>query len=100
MKNLFKSTLIILLISLGFTSCRNTETDDKDQAEVERMLNDPDNKVEIKDGGEKIKIETPEGDEIKIKKDGDEYKKKVDRKNGQESKLKVDGDEVKFKTDN
>ena len=37
-----------------------------------------DNKVEVKDGGDKVKIETPEGDEIKIKKDDGEYKKKVE----------------------
>ncbi len=100
MKYLFKSSLFILALSLGFVSCRNTETRDEEKTEVQRMMEDPNNKVEVKDGGEKIKIETPAGDEIKIKKDDGEYKKKVDRANGSESKVKIDDGEVKVKTDN
>ncbi len=99
MKYLFKSSLLILALSVGFVSCRNEE-DDKDKTEVERMMEDPDNKVEVKDGGDKVKIETPEGDEIKIKKDDGEYKKKVDRADGSELKVKIDDGEVKVKTDN
>lgn len=100
MKNLFKSSLLILALSIGFVSCRNTDNEDKEKTEVERMMDDPDNKVKVKEGGDKIKIETPEGDEIKIKKDDGEYKKKVDRADGSESKVKVDDGEVKVKTDN
>ena len=99
MKYLFKTGLFILALSIGFISCRDTEKEDE-KSEVQKLMEDPDNKVEVKDGGDKIKIETAEGDEIKIKKDGDEYKKKVDRADGSESKLKIDGDEVKKKTDN
>ncbi|MCH4822813.1 hypothetical protein ML462_06475 [Gramella lutea] len=99
MKYLFKSVLLLLVLSLGFVACRNTEKDEE-KTEVQKMMEDPDNKVEVKDGGDKIKIETPKGDEVKIKKDGDEYKKKVDRADGSESKVKIDGDEVKVKTDN
>jgi len=98
MKYLLKNSLFILALSLTLVSCRNTEEDEK--TEVERMMEDPDNKVEVKDGGDKVKIETPEGDEIKIKKDDGEYKKKVDRADGSESKVKIDDGEVKVKTDN
>jgi|GEM_PF-2699858 len=99
MKYLFKGSLLILAFSLSLVSCRNEE-DDKEKTEVERLMEDPDNKVEVKDGGDKIKIETAEGDEIKIKKDDGEYKKKVDRADGSESKVKIDDGEVKVKTDN
>ncbi|CAL65962.1 hypothetical protein [Christiangramia forsetii] len=99
MKYLFKGSLLILALSVSFVSCRNVE-DDEDKTEVERLMDDPDNKVEVKDGGDKIKIETAEGDEIKIKKDDGEYKKKVDRADGSESKVKIDDGEVKVKTDN
>lgn len=100
MKYLIKSSLFFLVLSLGFVSCRNAENEENEKSEVQTMLDDPDNKVEVKDGGNKIKIETPEGDEIKIKKDDGEYKKKVDRADGSESKVKIDNGEVKVKTDN
>ncbi len=100
MKYFFKGSMFLLVLSLGFVSCRNSEKEDAEKSEVQLMMEDPDNKVEIKDGGDKIKIETPEGDEIKIKKDDGEYKKKVDRADGSESKVKVDDGEVKVKTDN
>lgn len=100
MKYLFKSSLILLVMSLGLVSCRNSENENEEKSEVQRLMEDPDNKIEVKDGGDKIKIETPEGDEIKIKKDDGEYKKKVDRADGSESKVKIDDGEVKVKTDN
>jgi hypothetical protein len=101
MKYLFKTSLLLLVFSLGFTSCRKDNSENEgEKSEVERMIQDPNNKVEVKDGGDKIKIETPAGDEIKIKKDDGEYKKKVDRADGSESKVKIDGNEVKVKTDN
>ncbi|WP_300436281.1 hypothetical protein [Christiangramia sp.] len=100
MKYLFKSSFLILVLSLVFTSCRNTDNEDDKKTEVERLMEDPNNKVEVKDGGDKVKIETPEGDEIKIKKDDGEYKKKIDRADGTESKVKIDDGEVKVKTDN
>lgn len=98
MKHLFKICLILAV--LGLVSCRDSENEDKEKSEVERMMEDPDNKVEVKDGGDKIKIETPEGDEIKIKKEDGEYKKKVERADGSESKTKIEDGEVKVKTDN
>ncbi len=100
MRNLFKCSLFIFAFSLGFVSCRNTDNDNDEKSEVERMMEDPNNKVEVKDGGDKIKIETPEGTEVKIKKDDGEYKEKIDRADGSESKVKVDDGEVKVKTDN
>lgn len=100
MRNLFKCSLFIFALSLGFVSCRNTDNDNDEKSEVERMMEDPDNKVEVKDGGDKIKIETPEGTEVKIKKDDGEYKEKIDRADGSESKVKADDGEVKVKTDN
>ncbi|GAA4321614.1 hypothetical protein GCM10023115_49300 [Pontixanthobacter gangjinensis] len=100
MKYLLKNSLILLALISGLVSCRNTDNDNEEKSEVQRMMEDPDNKVEVKDDGDKIKIETPEGDEIKIKKDDGEYKKKVDRADGSESKIKVDDGEVKVKTDN
>ncbi|MUP47215.1 hypothetical protein E0K83_15855 [Gramella sp. BOM4] len=100
MKNLFVNALLVLSISIGLTSCRNAEAEEDESSEIEQLMNDPENEVEIKDNGDKIKIETPEGTEVKIKKDGDEYKQKIDRADGSESKVKVDGDEVKVKTDN
>ncbi len=100
MKYLFKTSLFILVLSLGFVSCRNTDNEEKEKTEVERMMEDPENKVEVKDGGDKIKIETPEGDEIKIKQDDGEYKKKIDRADGTESKVKIEVGEEKVKTDN
>ncbi|SDR89642.1 hypothetical protein [Gramella sp. MAR_2010_147] len=99
MKYLFKSGLLLLAFSVSLVSCRN-EDDDSEKTEVERLMADPNNKVEVKDGGDKIKIETADGDEIKIKKDEGEYKKKVDRADGSETKVKVDDGEVKVKTDN
>jgi len=99
MKYLFKTGLLLLTISLVLTSCRNEE-ENEEKSEVQRLMDDPDNKVEVKDGGDKIKIETAEGDEIKIKKDDGDYKKKVDRADGSESKVKIDDGEVKVKTDN
>jgi len=100
MKNLIKSSLFIMVFSLGFVSCRNADQDNEEKTEVERMMEDPDNKVEVKNGGDKIKIETPEGTEVKIKKDDGEYKEKIDRADGTESKVKIDDGEVKVKTDN
>ncbi|MDR5589969.1 hypothetical protein [Christiangramia sp. SM2212] len=100
MKYLLKSGLFILTLSLSLVSCRNIDDDQEEKTEVERLMEDPNNKVEVKDGGDKIKIETAEGDEIKIKKDDGEYKKKIDRADGSESKVKIDDGEVKVKTDN
>ncbi|MCP9200030.1 hypothetical protein MKO06_08935 [Gramella sp. GC03-9] len=99
MKGIIRNLGIVLFLSLAFVSCRNA-ANEEEKSEVEQMMEDPNNEVKVKDGGDKIKIETPEGDEIKIKKDEDEYKKKVDRADGSESKVKIDGDEVKVKTDN
>lgn len=90
----------MLVFSFVLTSCRDMEEEENEKSEVQQLMEDPDNKVEVKDGGNKIKIETPEGDEIKIKKDDGEYKKKVDRADGSESKLKIDDGEVKKKVDN
>lgn len=98
MKNLAKYGLLCLLLIFAFTSCRNTEKDD--ETELEQLMNDPDNDVEIKDGGDKIKIETKDGDEIKIKQEDGDYKKKVETADGQESKLKKDNGEIKEKIDN
>ncbi|MFD2834770.1 hypothetical protein [Gramella sp. AN32] len=103
MKNIFKSSLLIFMFSISLISCRNTEeTDDNgdELTETERLMRDPDNKVEVKDGGDKIKITKEDGSEIKIKKDDGEYKKKVDNADGSEYKLKIDDGEVKEKTDN
>lgn len=100
MKYLLKSSIFLLAISLGFVSCRNTDNDNEEKSEVQSMMEDPDNKVEVKDGGDKIKIETPEGTEVKIKTGDGEYKEKIDRADGSESKLKIDDGEVKLKTDN
>ena len=100
MKYLVKNGLILLALSLVFSACRNTDNENEEKTEVQRMMEDPDNEVDVKDGGDKIKIETPEGDEIKIKKDDGEYKKKIDRADGSETKVKIDDGEVKVKTDN
>ena len=99
MKDLFKNSLLIFAILIAFSSCRNTE-ENEEKSEVQQLMEDPDNEVEVKDNGDKIKIETAEGDEIKIKKDDGEYKKKVDNADGSESKLKIDDGEVKKKVDN
>ena len=100
MRYLFKSSLLILAFSASLVSCRNNAYEENDKAEVEKLMDDPDNKVEVKDGGDKIKIETEEGDKIKIKKDDGEYKKKVDRPDGTEAKVKIEDGEVKKKVDN
>lgn len=100
MKIITKNIVLVLLLSLALVSCRDEQDTEEEKSEVERMMEDPNNKVEVKDGGDKIKIETPEGDEIKIKKDDGEYKKKVDRADGSETKIKVDNGEIKVKTDN
>jgi len=100
MKIITKNIVFVLLLSLALVSCRDEQKTEEEKSEVERMMEDPDNKVEVKDGGDKIKIETPEGEEIKIKKDDGEFKKKVDRADGSETKIKVDDGEVKVKTDN
>ncbi len=101
MKNIVKYNLLLFIFVLSLSSCRNTAEDDSDQTELEEMMNDPDNKVEVKDGGDKIKIETKDGDQIKIKKEDGDYKKKVETAEGDEYKLKIDEDgEVKEKSDN
>ncbi|APU69591.1 hypothetical protein [Christiangramia flava] len=101
MKAILKYSLILGLMLTLLNSCRNTSETDDEQTELEQMMNDPENKVEIKDGGDKIKIETKDGDQIKIKKEDGDYKKKVETAEGEEYKLKIDEDgEVKEKTDN
>lgn len=79
MKAILKYSLILGLMLTLLNSCRNTSETDDEQTELEQMMNDPENKVEIKDGGDKIKIETKDGDQIKIKKEDGDYKKKKSR---------------------
>lgn len=97
MKKLFKTGIAVLLITLSFTSCREEE----EKSEVERLQEEhPNAEIEVKDGGDKIKITKEDGSEIKIKKDDGEYKKKVDNADGSEYKLKIEEGEVKEKRDN
>ena len=100
MKNLIKHSLFLFVLIIGFSSCRNTAEEDDEQT-VEELMNDPENKVEVKDGGDKIKIETKDGDQIKIKKEDGDYKKKVETAEGEDYKLKIDENgEVKEKSNN
>jgi len=101
MQLIVRNIVMLLVLSLSLMSCREEqESREEPKSEVERMMEDPANKVDVKDGGDKIKIETPEGKTIKIKKDDGEYKKKVEHADGSETKVKVDDGEVKVKTDN
>lgn len=104
MKKIFRTGLAIALVAVSLISCRDAkhEADDvDDETAIRREMNlSADDKVEISNDGDKIKIETAAGDEIKIKRDDGEYKQKVDRADGFESKTKIDDGEVKVKTDN
>jgi bifunctional DNA-binding transcriptional regulator/antitoxin component of YhaV-PrlF toxin-antitoxin module len=104
MKKVLRNGLIFSFLSLAIISCRDTkhEADDlDDESAIRKEMNlNANDKVEISEDGDKIKIETAGGDEIKIKRDDGEYKKKVDRANGTESKVKVDDGDVKIKRDN
>ncbi len=104
MKKIFRTGLAFSIVAISLISCRDAknEADDvDDETAIRKEMNlNADDKVEISEDGDKIKIETANGDEIKIKKDDGEYKKKVDRASGYESKTKIDDGEVKIKTDN
>lgn len=72
-----KIALITLAaVAISFTSCR----DDK-KTETETIIEEArDNgaEIDVKDGGDKIKIENPDGSEVKIKTDDGDVKIKTD----------------------
>ena len=46
MKLITKNIVLVLLLSLALVSCRENEDTEEEKTEVERMMEDPDNKVE------------------------------------------------------
>lgn len=77
MKRLIIATFAIATITTSFTSCRDTE----EKTEKEEILDEAREEgadIKVKDGGDKIKIEKANGDEIKIKTDDGDVKIKTD----------------------
>ncbi|MFC7356509.1 hypothetical protein ACFQO1_02330 [Jejudonia soesokkakensis] len=73
--------LLAAIATVSFTSCREKE---EAKTETEQILEDARAEgadIEIKDGGDKIKIEEADGDEIKIKTDDGDLKIKTDDNN-------------------
>ncbi len=78
MKHLIKVSIAILAMTATLSSCRDAEDEKTEtEMEVEQMIDDAD-KVEVKD--DKIKVESPDGSETKIKYD----------ENGEIEKVKTD----------
>lgn len=77
MRNFLKIFMVLAVMSLTFTSCR----DDKDTKTVDGIEVDKDADVKVSDDGDKIKVEDA-NKKIKIKKndDGSLKKKKVKNK--------------------
>lgn len=75
MKNFFRICLMVSLITISFTSCRN------DKKKVDGVEMDKDADVKVKDNGKKLKVEDDDK-KVKIKKDesGNIEKKKVKKK--------------------
>lgn len=61
--------IAIALATFSFTSCRDEKKSDAEVIIEEATENGAD--IEIKDGGDKVKIENPDGSETKIKTDDD-----------------------------
>jgi DUF4097 and DUF4098 domain-containing protein YvlB len=73
--------ILVAIATVSFTSCREKE---EVKTETEQILEDARAEganIEIKDGGDKIKIEKANGDEIKIKTDDGDVKIKTDDNN-------------------
>lgn len=75
MKTMFKSVVLLAILSLSFVSCRNEEKHDED--DVTEMINDGAD-VDVSENGNKVKVSTDDKT-IKIKTDdnGNVVKKKV-----------------------
>ncbi len=70
MKKALIAGFAILTVAVSFTSCRDTE----EKTQTEQILDDAEEdgaNIDVKDGGDKIKIENPDGSETKIKTDDD-----------------------------
>lgn len=70
MKKVLIAGFAILTVAITFTSCRDTE----EKTQTEQLLEEAQEdgaKIEVKDGGDKIKIENADGSETKIKTDDD-----------------------------
>jgi len=76
MKKVAIIALSALFIGASFTSCRDTEKSQKEEIIEEAQADG--SEIEIKDGGDKVKIEKANGDEIKIKTDDGDVKIKTD----------------------
>jgi len=76
MKSILIAGFAMLTISTSLISCRDTE---KTEAEtiIEEAKEDG-AEIEMKDGGNKVKIENPDGSETKIKTDDGDVKIKTD----------------------
>lgn len=70
MKKILILGVAALTVSLSFTSCRDTEEKTQTEQLIEEAQEEGAN-IEIKDGGDKIKIENADGSETKIKTDDD-----------------------------
>lgn len=78
MTNLMKSYILVLLVAIAFTSCRDVDNEQSAQEEkVENLMEEADN-VEVKE--DKVKLESPDGSETKVKYD----------ENGEIEKVKTD----------
>ena len=78
MKTLIKPAVILFITAIAFSSCRDVEDGQTAQEEkVENLIEEADN-VEVKK--DKVKLESPDGSETKIKYD----------ENGEIEKVKTD----------
>ncbi len=77
MKKLILTAFAFATLAVTFTSCRDTE----EKTEKEQLIDNAQEdgaKIEVKDGGDKVKIENPDGSETKIKTDDGDVKIKTD----------------------
>ncbi|WP_432412704.1 hypothetical protein [Rasiella sp. SM2506] len=70
MKKILIAGFTILTLAVTFTSCRDTEEKTQKEQLIDNAQDDG-AKIEVKDGGDKVKIENPDGSETKIKTDDD-----------------------------
>jgi hypothetical protein len=78
MKRVSILVILVLIFTVSFTSCREKKGDLTDKETIIEEAREEGAKIEVKDGGDKVKIEHPDGSETKIKTDDGDVKIKTD----------------------
>lgn len=76
--------LSLTALTISFTSCRDKKETSEVETEVETIIEEAKengSEIDVSEEGDKIKIESPDGDETKIKMDEDGIKIKTDDNN-------------------